>query len=74
MAQRAWVKCVPEVPGGYYTPRYLDFAFKDVINTANASANLNQSVFLDSGGLLQKAAKTINDEISLKRKEFGMDE
>ena len=27
MAQRAWAKGIPEVPGGYYTTRHMDNAF-----------------------------------------------
>lgn len=72
MAQRAWVKPFPEVPGGYYTSRYVDFAFRDVINNASATANTNSSIFIDSGELLIKAAETINKEIDEKRQELGL--
>ena len=61
MAQRQWVKGIPEVPGGYYTSRYIDFAFRDVINKS-----------YDAGETITKAAKTINKEIASKREEFGL--
>jgi ABC-type glycerol-3-phosphate transport system substrate-binding protein len=63
MLQRQWVIGIPEVPGGYYTPRYLDFAFRDVINNA-----------YDPGESLAKAAKAIDSEIYSKRKEFGLED
>ncbi|MHB1484704.1 MAG: extracellular solute-binding protein [Saccharofermentanales bacterium] len=62
MKQSKWVIGIPEVPGGYYTPRYLDFAFRDVINNA-----------YDPGESIAKAAKSINSEILAKRKEFGLE-
>ena len=52
----------PEVPGGYYTVRGIDFAFADVYASGKnpASALLNQVIM-------------INEEISRKRKEFNLD-
>lgn len=58
--QMRWVKGVPEVPGGYYTQRYMDFAFKDVVNANEKPAKV-----------LASATLTINNEIAMKRKEFG---
>lgn len=29
--QWQYVKAIPEVPGGYFTSRYFDFAFRDVV-------------------------------------------
>lgn len=60
---RQWdeVKGVPEVPGGYYTPRYIDFAFRDAVNK-----------LMDPAESITNSAKMINDEIYKKRKEFGL--
>lgn len=55
-------KGIPEVPGGYYTARYIDFAFREVLNTnSNSRETLLDNVF------------PINEEINIKRKEFGLD-
>ncbi len=61
MEQWKSVKGIPEVPGGYYTPRYIDFAFRDVVNNSS-----------DTGQAITNAAKAINNEIQIKRKEFGL--
>ena len=61
--QRQWVKGIPEVPGGYYTPRYVDFAFRDVVNSG-----------VDPGEAMEDAVVSINDELTTKRKEFGLTE
>ena len=61
-AQMEWLKGVPEVPGGYYTQRYMDFAFKDVVNAGE-----------DPAKMLTEAARNINNEISMKREEFGLE-
>ncbi len=53
---------VPEVPGGYYTGRNLENAFRMVVNNdTNPRETLTEYVAL------------INAEISKKRKEFGLD-
>ncbi|HQC75016.1 MAG TPA: extracellular solute-binding protein, partial [Bacilli bacterium] len=53
---------VPEIPGGYYTGRNLENAFRKVVNTqANPRETLNEYIAL------------INAEITKKRKEFGLD-
>ncbi len=51
----------PEVPGGYYTARAIDFAFANVYAGGKepSSALLNQ-------------VEMINQEITRKRKEFGL--
>ncbi|MCG8334781.1 MAG: extracellular solute-binding protein, partial [Proteobacteria bacterium] len=61
MSQWQWVKGIPEVPGGYYTTRYLDFAYRSVVNDGEQP----EETLLDY-------VKTINDEIRKKRKEFGL--
>lgn len=60
--QWRWVKGIPEVPGGYYTARYVDFAFKKVLNDKE-----------NPGEVLPEYVKVINEEIAAKRKEFGLD-
>lgn len=60
-AQGEWSKAIPEVPGSYYTPRYVDFAFRDVVNKS-----------YDAGEALAEAEKSINYEINNKRREFGL--
>lgn len=62
LAQGKWVKGIPEVPGGYFTPRHLDNAFRYVTNN---DAN-TQDTLKDYVGY-------INEEIEQKRKEFGLD-
>lgn len=52
---------VPEVPGGYYTARGIEFAFRDVLNTG---VNPRES--------LRSYVNSINEEIKIKRNEFGL--
>lgn len=59
-----WSKSVgiPEVPGGYYTGRNLENAFREVVNNdANPRETLQEYVII------------INNEITKKRKEFELD-
>ncbi|MBQ9860184.1 MAG: extracellular solute-binding protein [Clostridia bacterium] len=60
-AQWAWADGVPEIPGSYYTPRNMDFAFRGVVNSSE-----------DIAESLEDAAREINAEIAKKRKEFGL--
>jgi ABC-type glycerol-3-phosphate transport system substrate-binding protein len=55
------VKGIPQVPGGYFTGRHLDNAFRKVVN---AGENPRESM---SDYILY-----INDEIAIKRKEFNL--
>ena len=55
------VKAVPEVPGGYYTTRILDFAFNTVY-----TANTNPA------DTLAPYIKELNGELGRKRTEFGL--
>ena len=55
------VQGTPEVPGGYFLPRYMNFAFRDVFH--------NNKI---TGDVLIEAAKNINAEITQKRKEFNL--
>lgn len=66
MQQWKWTKGIPEVPGSYMTPRYLDFAFKQAYS-GTAGANLE-----DPGEVMKNASLLINGELSDKRREFGL--
>ena len=55
------VKGIPEVPGGYFTSRHFNNAFRAVVyNSKDAQETLIEYVDI------------INDEITNKRKEFGL--
>lgn len=59
-----WEKSVgvPEVPGGYYTGRNIENAFREVVNSdANPRETLQEYIIF------------INAEISKKRSEFGLE-
>lgn len=60
-AQRAWAQGVPEVPGGYFTSRHIDNAFRCVTY-----------YWEDPKDTLTDYVYTINQEITGKRKEFGL--
>lgn len=62
-AQLEWVQVVPEVPGGYFTERHVKNAFYAVYNNKE-----------DPRETLEDYVKTINNEITNKRIEFGLDE
>lgn len=55
------VRGIPEVPGGYYMSREINFAFSGVVNNHK-----------DVSEELTDAAVEINKEITAKRKEFNM--
>lgn len=59
--QWQWVKGIPQVPGGYFTGRHLDNAFRKVVN-----------VHQNPREALSDYLIYINDEITLKRKEFNL--
>lgn len=60
-SQWKWVRGIQQVPGGYFTGRHLDNAFRKVVN-----ANENpREAFSDY-------ILYINDEIDIKRKEFNL--
>ena len=60
-AQWGNVVGTPEVPGGYYTSRIVNFAFNEVYNTQH-----------DPGDTLQSYIESLNSELARKRKEFGI--
>ena len=57
-----WVRGIPEVPGGYMTGRHLDNALRLVIND---NANPRETLY--------DYVQIINEEITKKRNEFGLD-
>lgn len=59
--QMKWTRGVPEVPGGYLTGRHLDNAFRRVVVQGE-----------DPRETIDYYVKYINDEITAKRKEFGL--
>lgn len=63
MAQWKSVTGTPEVPGSYYTSRYIDFAFSKVYNYRENPVE----TMLDYVG-------EINSELTRKRQEFGLAE
>jgi ABC-type glycerol-3-phosphate transport system substrate-binding protein len=62
LSQWKQVKEVPEIPGGYYTSRNLDNAFRDVVFEGE---NPRESLYYWN--------KAINDEIKRKRYELGLE-
>lgn len=61
VAQRDWVRSLPQVPGGYFTERHIKNAFYTVYNNNE-----------DPRETLQDYVKQINYEIERKRLEFGL--
>ena len=53
---------IPEVPGSYYTSRHVTNAIRKVINNKE-----------DSREVMIDYARKINEELSRKRKEFGLE-
>lgn len=62
MEQWQWVKGIPEVPGGYFTPRHITNAFRRVVYQKE-----------DPRESLLDYVITINDELTSKRLEFGLE-
>lgn len=59
--QREELKAVPEVPGGYFTSRNFDFAFRDIVYDGK-----------DLREVISSSVQTTNREIASKREEFGL--
>lgn len=59
--QFQWVRGIPEVPGGYFTGRHLDNAFRKVVVQGE-----------DARESLDYYLRYINEEITLKRQEFNL--
>ncbi len=64
MAQFEEAKGVPQVPGGYFTPRQINNAFFKVVSDTKK---------IGPREALTDFTRYINDEIAYKRKEFGLD-
>ena len=60
--QREFARAIPEVPGGYFTFRNIDFALKDVLLSDK-----------DVRETINKAQTQISNEIVNKRIEFGLE-
>ena len=59
--QQAWGRGFPEIAGGYSTTRHMTNAIRKVINDKD-----------DPRETLLTYTRTINEEIEIKRKEFGL--
>ena len=59
--QWKWVRGIPEVPGGYFTGRHLDNAFRRVVLQGD-----------DARETMDLYVRYINEEIAVKRKEFNL--
>lgn len=62
LAQWEEVQGIPEVPGGYYTTRYVDFAFRSVV----LQGQLPREVMMEN-------EEIVNEEINYKRIELGLE-
>jgi hypothetical protein len=60
--QRSWAVGTPEVPGGYFVSRHITNAARRVLNEGE-----------DTRETMLDYTITINDELTKKRKEFGLD-
>ncbi|MCL1877236.1 MAG: ABC transporter substrate-binding protein, partial [Defluviitaleaceae bacterium] len=65
VAQFEYVRGIPEVPGGYFTPRQVRNAFFTVVEL--------DSVNISARDALTDATRRINDELQAKRREFGIE-
>ncbi len=59
--QQSWTRGFPEIAGGYSTTRHMTNAIRKVINSKE-----------DPRETLLTYTRTINDEIKIKRREFGL--
>jgi len=60
--QRSWTIGVPEVPGGYFVSRHITNAVRRILNEGQ-----------DTRETLLDYTITINDELTKKRREFGLE-
>ena len=63
MAQFEYVRGIPQVPGGYLTHRYIRNAWAEVV--------VGRAI--GPRDALRDAARMIDEEIAIKRREFGLD-
>ena len=59
--QQSQLKAIPEAPGGYYTSRHYDFAFRSIVYEGE---NVRAA--------LKDATANIDKELAKKQKEFNM--
>ena len=65
MNQFEWMKGIPQVPGGYYSWRNVNNAYYRVVISEGARK-------MQPREALMEYVRYINDEITFKRKEFGL--
>jgi ABC-type glycerol-3-phosphate transport system substrate-binding protein len=63
MSQFEHVRGIPQVPGGYFTPRYIRNAFYTVV--------IEEA--MEPRDALRNVSRLIDEEIAFKRQEFGLD-
>jgi len=73
LAQFEWAKGIPEVPGGYFTPRQLNNAFYRVVEDSGGAAAGRTGQAVGPREALTDFTRLINEEITYKRIEFGLD-
>lgn len=66
------VRGVPQVPGGYFTSRHLNNAYYNVVNNSITIFNITINKGVEPREELTDYVRYINDEITYKRKEFGL--
>ena len=65
IAQFEWMKGIPQVPGGYFSWRNVSNAFYKVVNASDEEKMMPREALTDY-------VRYINEEITFKRKEFGL--
>lgn len=65
LSQAEWLKGIPQVPGGYYSWRNINNAFYKVVSAEDKNKMQPREALMDY-------VRYINDEITFKRKEFGL--
>ncbi|MGN6714206.1 extracellular solute-binding protein [Anaerocolumna jejuensis] len=65
LLQADWLKGIPQVPGGYYSWRNINNAFYKVVSADDKNKMQPREALMDY-------VRYINDEITYKRKEFGL--
>jgi len=61
LSQWQWIRGMPDVPGGYSLTRHLNNAYYGVVTSKR-----------DARETLLDYVRTINEEITIKRKEFKL--
>lgn len=68
MEQWKLTKAIPEVPGSYMTPRYVDFGFKQVVVSTEVG------IIKRPGQIIIKESDLVNRELQTKRTELGFND